>query len=294
MKISIIIPVYNVLDHLKECLNSILLQHVDDLEVVLVDDGSTDGSGEFCDKWAKDKTFAIVVHQSNKGLSAARNTGLDHATGEIITFLDSDDRLGSDTLHDNLHYFSAYPNLDLLEYPVRIFEGSSQEHLLTFESQLVTTPYPDWLRRCGYNHCYVWNKLYRADLWKQVRFPIEEVFEDTAIMPSIIRSCHAIYYSSRGCYHYFYREGSISHRWHYTDSRSLFLNTYALYQESSSLSGMTRTHVSLHKDCLCRLIDMGRCQDCNQQDFAIQLSKFSFFDRLCIRAKLLLSSKLPG
>lgn len=91
MRISIIIPVYNVAPYLKTCVSSVLQQTHKDLELILVDDGSTDGSGELCETLANEDKRIRVVHQSNQGLSAARNTGINHATGDYLAFLDGDD-----------------------------------------------------------------------------------------------------------------------------------------------------------------------------------------------------------
>lgn len=91
MKVSVVIPVYNVKPYLERCVKSVLRQTYKDLEIFLVDDGSTDGSGEMCDQIATRDPRILVIHQKNQGLSGARNTGIHHATGEYILFLDSDD-----------------------------------------------------------------------------------------------------------------------------------------------------------------------------------------------------------
>lgn len=89
--ITIIVPVYQVHQYLAECIESLICQTYSNLEIILIDDGSTDGSGEICDKYACGDSRIRVIHQDNKGLSAARNTGLDNAHGEYIAFVDSDD-----------------------------------------------------------------------------------------------------------------------------------------------------------------------------------------------------------
>ena len=91
MKVSVVIPVYNVKPYLERCVNSVLRQTYKDLEIILVDDGSTDGSGEMCNQIATNDQRILVIHQKNQGLSGARNTGIRKATGEFIVFLDSDD-----------------------------------------------------------------------------------------------------------------------------------------------------------------------------------------------------------
>ena len=91
--ISVIVPVYNVKDYLDECLESIVGQSYTHLEILVVDDGSTDGSGDLCDQWAKRDQRIRVIHQPNGGLSAARNAALDVMSGEMVTMVDSDDVL---------------------------------------------------------------------------------------------------------------------------------------------------------------------------------------------------------
>ncbi|MBO4590263.1 MAG: glycosyltransferase family 2 protein [Bacteroidaceae bacterium] len=297
MKLSVIVPVYNVAAYLPDCLRSLQQQNVDDMEVILVDDGSTDNSGALCDEIAAADPRFCVIHQRNGGLSAARNAGLDNATGDFISFVDSDDRLGSNSLRGNLRLFEANPSPDLIEYPVRIYEGSPQEHLLSFDDATITSSsrtsvFADWIQRRGYEHCYAWNKIYRASLWASRRFPQGQLFEDTAVMPDIIRQCKAIRYSSRGCYHYMSRQHSISRTWHYADCRQLFLNNWKLLSEASSLPHVRSSLRNLRRSCLNRLVDMGRCKDCNYADYSRQLAKISSIERFICRWRVLTSSKL--
>lgn len=98
MQFSVIVPVYNVEQYLPRCLDSILNQQIRDFEVLMVDDGSTDGSGMLCDEYARRDDRIRVIHQENQGLSGARNTGLDHARGSWIVFVDSDDWIAEDML----------------------------------------------------------------------------------------------------------------------------------------------------------------------------------------------------
>lgn len=99
MKLSVVIPVFCVESTLDRCVESVLAQDVDDMEVILVDDGSPDDCPRLCDEWAKRDSRISVIHKSNGGLSDARNAGLDVACGQYITFVDSDDWLLSNTWH---------------------------------------------------------------------------------------------------------------------------------------------------------------------------------------------------
>ena len=294
MKLSVIIPVYNAQSYLDGCLKSVFEQRVDDLEVLLIDDGSTDQSGTICDEYAKRHPEQIsVVHQTNRGLSAARNAGLDRASGDVITFLDADDRVGTGTWGDNLKFLNIYPDVDMVEFPIREYEGSSQERLLDFTPQQVTKAvFNDWIIRRGYEHCYACNKLYRARLWRTKRFPVGQVFEDTAVMPSVVHDCNGIFYSAKGCYHYLTRRGSISNTPHYANYRQLYINNCTLLTECTKRSALTHHLKPLRRACLNRLVDMGRCRDCNHTDYRRHLARLSAFDRLIVRLRVFRSPKL--
>ena len=130
MKLSVIVPIYQAEDTLPQCLDSILQQHVDDLEMILVDDGSSDNSLMLCQEYASQHSLIKVIHQNNGGASSARNTGLDNATGEYITFVDSDDLVAPDTYQQLLAIATKHPEYDFIEYS--IVEKSSEKDIRPF------------------------------------------------------------------------------------------------------------------------------------------------------------------
>lgn len=269
MRLSVVIPVYNVERYLERCVQSVLAQDIDDCEVLLIDDGSTDRSGELCDALQRRYGCVSVVHQPNGGLSAARNSGIDRARGEYITFVDSDDELCPDTLKGNLDFLIAHPEVDMLEYPVEVHAESAGAYMLTFpdETQQANL-FADWIRREGYLHCYACNKIYRKRLWHSLRFPVGQYFEDVAVMPDIIRQCHCIHYSSRGCYRYIMHPGTITTVYSYARLRQFFEATHRLYLDIKD-NESCRTHtLRLWISCLNRLIDMGRCNDADEAGYA--------------------------
>lgn len=183
--ISVIVPVYNVVDHVEACIASLRAQIWTDFEVIIVDDGATDGSGEAATRaCAGDPRFRIV-HQENRGLSGARNVGLDQAKGAFIAFVDSDDRVTPDylsRLHDALETSGA----DWVACAVRscFADGTSHVH-----SAIHTSPHPDHAsgaRRYRFadwsdviaHFPSAWNKLYRRELLEGVRFDEGTWFED--------------------------------------------------------------------------------------------------------------------
>ena len=123
-KLSVIVPIYNVEQYLKKCLNSIVNQTYKDLEIILVDDGSPDGCPQLCDEYASLDNRIKVIHKKNGGLSSARNAGLDIATGDYVTFVDSDD----------------YLETDIYEKVINIFEDHSAD-IVSMRTQLVDQKY---------------------------------------------------------------------------------------------------------------------------------------------------------
>ena len=269
MKLSIIVPVYNVEQHLERCVESIVAQTLDDYEILLVDDGSADRSGALCDELQRHHTSIRVIHQANGGLSAARNRGIEEAQGRYITFVDSDDELRPGTLKGNLQFLMEHPEVDLLEYPVEVHADSEQSYALCFRDETLQTDiFADWIRRKGYRHCYAWNKIYRAELWSSTRFPQGEYYEDTAVMPHIVAQCQCIHYSSMGCYRYIMHEGTITTSYTYLKQRQLLTNNHKLYLCVKGNRSLQTDALQLWICCLNLLIDLGRCSDTDKHDYA--------------------------
>jgi len=199
VKLSIIIPVYCVEATLDRCLQSIANQPFGDYEVILVDDGSPDGCPAICDQWAAHDNRIHVVHQANGGLSAARNTGLDLAQGDFVTFIDSDDYLAETTLADIMPMADG---VDLLEYPIWKFYGSIDQTLLSFPNQSYDNTTQYWLQTKAYLHTYACNKIYRRWLFKNIRFPVGRVFEDAYTLPQLLRLSPRVMTTDRGTYFY--------------------------------------------------------------------------------------------
>lgn len=125
-KVSIIVPIYNVEDYLGECVESVLAQTYPDFELILVDDGSPDGCGEICDRYALKDSRICVIHKQNGGLSDARNTGLDQATGEYIYFLDSDDSILPDLLENTVSQMDAGMDMVVFRFQSVAPDGSAE------------------------------------------------------------------------------------------------------------------------------------------------------------------------
>ena len=220
--ISVIVPVYNAGEYLEACIDSVLSQDYGNLELILVDDGSTDGSGELCDAFAERDTRIKVVHQENGGVSRARNTGLDAARGDVIAFLDCDDYILPGM------YESMIDRMDKSKAKIAVCtvideqeNGNIRRWEKTGETMLITGR--DALRRlvtgmgdrAGHRETIwfsVWNKLYDASIFKSgVRFdPETDSAEDVPVNLAAFAMADHILYYEKPYYFWRYRKESQS------------------------------------------------------------------------------------
>lgn len=210
MKLSIVIPIYCVKHTLDRCVESVLAQDVLDAEVILVDDGSPDSCPQKCDEWAVRDRRISVIHQANMGLSGARNTGIEAAQGDYITFVDSDDYLEHNTLNALIATCYVHPEYDIVEYPAVLFEGSNRQQLLSFQDKAYHSSKDYWDGAKAYLHTYACNKVFKRKLFDDVRFPVGKKFEDVYTLPLLLQKASIIATSSSGLYHYCYNSQGIT------------------------------------------------------------------------------------
>lgn len=214
--ISVIVPVYNVREYVGKCLESICKQTYKNLEIIVVDDGSTDGSGVICDEYAAKDSRISIIHQANGGLSAARNAALDVAKGEFVGFVDSDDWIEPEmyeclfkTLFDNNVSISACSYF-------KDKDGHSEPYASGGE---VYTRYgKDAMWELFYNRTYkifAWNKLYRRNLFEEIRFPVGMYGEDVAVIYRLLAKSGGVSYLKKPLYHYVCRKESITRQSYY-------------------------------------------------------------------------------
>ena len=191
--ISVIVPVYNVESYVAECIESIQNQTYMNLEIILVNDGSTDASGDICDQYAAYDERIKVIHQENGGLSAARNTGIKAANGDYIAFVDSDDYVGL-TLYEDMLKLLKEHDLDIIEFTA--FRDKNDGQLEIYEKE-------DALRLAMHD-CFVaaWSKLYKRSAIGDVRFPVGRKFEDTATSYLYVANANRVGHINR-CYYYY-------------------------------------------------------------------------------------------
>ena len=233
-EISVIVPVYNVEPYLRRCLDSIINQSMKEIEILVIDDGSTDRSSEICDEYAKLDNRIKVTHQENRGLSQARNVGLDQAQGKYVMFVDSDDFVSKDFCR--IPYLTAIKNnsdLVLFRY----------NHVVNDNIQSFPSNYIEYSVKNGYKtrqeafdimfnitSVGVWNKLYLKSLFNKIKFPIGMIYEDIGTSYKLILNSNSIFFINNVLYYYLLRTDGLSKS---SDSKSKFdlINMYYDMQE---------------------------------------------------------------
>ncbi len=213
MKLSIIIPVYNVRQWLEETVNSVLNQTFRDFELILVDDGATDGSGELCDRFALADNRVRVIHQENAGVSAARNAGLDAAKGEYIGIVEPDDWIDLN-MYKKLYYVAKKFNTDIVKSKFykyldieRIESNKKIQDILWFKKNppnqiFKIEEYADFL----YFHPSIWSAIYKSEFIKSNNIKMEELpgacWTDNLFQVQTLCLAKSIYYINTSFYYY--------------------------------------------------------------------------------------------
>ena len=211
-KISVIIPVYNVQDYLARCVDSVLAQTYKDLEIILVDDGSHDTSGDICDEYDLKYRFVRVIHKSNGGLSDARNAGLDVAQGEYVTFIDADDYVHpnfAETLIDTIKKTGAqiaactWQELKDGDTPrmVRLEKASCKTYS---QQEAINTVF--YQGALNHSAC---SRIFERQLFDDLRFPEGALYEDLAVIYPLLRKVDKVALLKAPMYYYMHRAGSI-------------------------------------------------------------------------------------
>lgn len=211
VKLSVIVPVYNVQNYLRRCIDSIISQSFTNFELILVDDGSTDSSTEICDEYEKTDQRIKVVHKSNGGLSSARNFGIDVAEGDYISFIDSDDWIEPTMFQDMLSCLES-THADICICGLRtVLENGEIEEEVKYNSSctLSGSQATKILLLDKEIPSFAWNKIYKRALWHTIRFPIGRYYEDTAIIYKVFTLAQLISITDQVYYNYFRCPNSI-------------------------------------------------------------------------------------
>ena len=235
--ISVIIPVYNVEKYLRRCLDSVIAQTYQNLEIICVDDGSVDESGKICDQYAVRDARIKVIHQENQGLSAARNKGLDAAEGEYIAFVDSDDYILEDMYKKMLDKLLNY-NVDLCvcQWQYEFSDGRQvvkrKNIAPTIYGRKTSLEFARFLYMGNYENGVVvaaWNKLYRRTLLDKIRFE-GRIHEDEAFSGRIMAKNISVYVMEEQFYVYAQNGDSLTNK-PFSANKFFFLDALAERRE---------------------------------------------------------------
>ena len=208
--ISIIIPVYKVEKYLEKCIQSVINQTYENLQIILVDDGSPDNCGKICDEYAQKDHRIEVIHKSNGGLSDARNKGLEIAKGEYIGFVDSDDYIEAD-MYEVLYNLLKQYNADV---SICNFYTVSQGKISIKNADNGINEYNriEILKEVLLDNniqSYAWNKLYKKELFDEIKYPIGKKYEDIGTTFYLLEKCNKVVVTGKSEYYYINRQDSI-------------------------------------------------------------------------------------
>lgn len=205
IKISIIVPIYNVEKYLEKCIKSILNQSFKEFELILVDDGSPDNCGDICDKYLNLDNRVRVIHKKNGGLSSARNAGLKIANGEYVAFVDSDDWV-RDIMYEKLYSIAQKGNADIVQCKyINAFDENIRPNIENDTNMEIIGNY-DALNNL-YNGRYeetvvTWNKLYKRELFNRIEFPEGRIHEDEFTTHKLLYKAKKIILYDKEMYYY--------------------------------------------------------------------------------------------
>ncbi len=212
VKISVIIPVYNVEKYLDECINSVVNQSYKNLEIILVDDGSPDNCPKLCDEWAKKDDRIKVIHKKNGGLSSARNAGLEILTGDYFTFVDSDDYIDLDyikILYEDIEKTGADVSIvSHIRFKEPIVEQKKTEEYEAMTGYHALHNLMWWHK----DYSVAWGKLYKSEKYKQCKFIEGKLNEDEFYINDIYHNARTVVHNDSELYFYRITPNSIINR----------------------------------------------------------------------------------
>lgn len=309
MKISVIIPAFNVEKYIENCLESIITQKHKDLEIIVVNDGSTDNTPQIIKKFSKEDSRIVVIDKPNGGLSSARNAGLDVATGDYIGFVDGDDYIHEEMYQKLYHlceenecdiavcgYVRKYSNREAFSNSKKVLQYSSQEALAELISSIGL-------------HDYAWDKLYKKELFENIRYPIGKMYEDVFTTYKLFYKAKKVVSLDEPLYYYIQRDGSILRKGF---SEKQFHQLEALEEIKRFLS---EKHITHYNDVLearilnvkCRMLfDISAGNELNKTSQHIDTAMFLaksirpksmnnlFNKRITLMSKVIIVLSLPG
>ncbi|MCF0124254.1 MAG: glycosyltransferase [Clostridia bacterium] len=228
--VSIIVPIYNVEPYLVQCIESIINQTYKNLEIILVDDGSPDNCPKICDDYASRDSRIVVIHKKNGGLSDARNAGLDIAQGDYITFVDSDDWIHSNYIeilsngYQNKKIDIVIGEHDLIGENIKSQRVSFNENSQIYDARDIIKIF--FSNNSDEKYGVAWGKLYKKELFANVKFPKGKYHEDNFLTPILLHKANKIFITNKVLYHYRIRSNSITSKKHPFDLLEALESSY--------------------------------------------------------------------
>lgn len=235
-KISIIVPVYKVEAYLSECIESIIHQTYHNLEIILVDDGSPDKCGEICDQYAKKDERIRVIHKKNEGVARARNDGIELASGDYISFIDSDDWIAENAyeiLYQGLKQFDADcavgKCVTVVDKNGVLIPKKGKDSPVRCETA------PEAVKHVLLVGSAVWNRLFKREVFRHIRFPVGRINDDEVVALHAYAECKRIVFLDQDTYYYRIRENSV------TTSKFSIRNVDCYYNSIDNLDFVRQT-----------------------------------------------------
>lgn len=237
--VSVIVPIYNVENYVKKCLDSLAAQTLEDVEFILIDDGSTDSSGKIADQYSSDPRFH-VFHTENRGLSAARNYGIDQSHGEYIMLVDGDDWVVPGFCR--IPFIAAIENdADLVVFRSFIERKGKIKKSKPKPNELSgTIDFPTTIEQIGNA---AWGKMYKKDLFRDIRYPEGRVYEDIATTYKLEYAAKKIVCIPDRLYCHVYRNGSVSNTYTERNRRDEYISTKERYTDLISYGIPIEKHI---------------------------------------------------
>lgn len=214
-KISIIIPVYQVEAYLPKCLNSIIRQTYKNLEIILIDDGSKDQCGRICDEYARKDSRIRVIHKQNEGVANARNDGIKYATGDFISFIDSDDWIAANAYQVLYRGLKKYDADCAVGGCINVVEKNGKcavqrNRKRGHKPSAVCESSSQAMKRVLLNGSAVWNRLFKREVFDTIRFPSDRINDDEVVALHAYAECKKVVFLNQDTYFYRIRKNSIT------------------------------------------------------------------------------------
>ena len=244
-KISVLVPVYNAEEHIPKCIESILNQTYKNIELIIVNDGSSDKSYDIIEEYKNKDDRIIAIHTENKGVSHARNTALDNAKGSFVTFVDSDDYIDEDYI-DLLYETLKKEDADISMCNCKLVEENNKTHIKTFgiDNKIVMTNEEAVENLFYYNYMRhsPWGKLYKKEIFEGYRYKIGRQYEDLELTYKLFLKAKKLVYVPDCKYNYLLRKGSIVH----SNIKESNIEAILIYTEQI-LEDIKNNHKSIEK-----------------------------------------------